>query len=134
MAIKKKTSFNQLMAEWDNIKKDLKEAYIFDDEMGGGEGMPPQEGGDMGMEMPQGDMAMQQQPQGNGEGESEEEKSLHAQQVIQHEPIIMKMREIALEGIQKYSDQPTNFIYEFFKKVFLDADRVLTDGGGKKGN
>lgn len=132
MAIKKKTSFNQLMAEWDNIKKDLKEAYIFDDEMGGGEGMPPQEGGDMGMEMPQGDMAMQQQPQGNGEGESEEEKALHMQQVAQHEPIIMKMREIALEGLQKYADQPFSPLYTFFRDAFLDTDKVLTDGSSKK--
>ena len=130
MAIKKKTSFNQLMAEWDTIKKDLKEAYIFDDDMGGGEGMPPQEGEGMGM--PQDGMGMQQQPQGNSEGDSEEEKALHMQQVAQHEPIIMKMREIALEGLQKYADQPFSPLYTFFRDAFLDTDKVLTDGSNKK--
>lgn len=118
MATKKKT-FSQLMNELDGVKKALKEAYIFDDEdMGMGE-MPPQEG------MPQGG-------QGEGEGESDEEKAMHAQQIAQHEPIIMKMREIALQGLQKYSDQPLSVLYEFFKKVWMEADKVLTDAGGKK--
>ena len=61
-------------------------------------------------------------------GESEEEKAIQAQQVIRHEPIIGKIREVAIEGLKKYSDDPTNPAYEFFKKVFLDADKVITGG------
>ena len=105
------------------LKEQLSEAYIFDDGQGG---LPPQSAD--GMDMQQG-----MPPQGEGQaqpGESEEEKKMRMQSIIQHEPIIMKMREIALEGLQKYSDNPTSSLYEFFKKVFLDSDKVLTDGAG----
>ena len=61
------------------------------------------------------------------EGESEEEKEMEAQETIKHEPIIGKIREIAIEGLKKYADNPTSKIYEFFKKVFLESDKVLTD-------
>jgi hypothetical protein len=56
----------------------------------------------------------------------------HAQEVIEKEPIIAKIRETAIEGLKKYSDHPTSSLYEFFKKVFLESDKVLTDTGGKK--
>ena len=127
--MKRKTSFNSVLGELDSIKKQLKEAYIFDDEM---EGVPQgdeiQQDPSMGQEQP---IQAPQQPQ-EGAGESEEEKAMHAQQIAQHEPIIMKMREIALQGLQKYSEEPTNSLYEFFKSVFLDSDKVLTGAGGKK--
>ena len=67
-----------------------------------------------------------------GAMQSAEEQAMHAQEIIQHEPIIGKIRETAIEGLKKYSDHPTSEIYNFFKKVFLDADKVLTsDGKGK---
>ena len=75
------------------------------------------------------------QPHGNGgqeEVNSEEEVAMHAQEVIQHEPIIGKIRETAIEGLKKYSEHPTSSLYEFFKKVFLESDKVLTDTGAKK--
>ena len=58
--------------------------------------------------------------------------AMHAQEVIQHEPIIGKIRETAIEGLKKYADHPTSSLYEFFKKVFLESDKVLTDTGNKK--
>ena len=67
-----------------------------------------------------------------GDGESAEEVAMHAQDVIQHEPIIGKIRETAIEGLKKYADNPTSSLYEFFKKVFLESDKVLTDTGSKK--
>ena len=57
---------------------------------------------------------------------------MHAQEVIQHEPIIGKIRETAIEGLKKYADHPTSSLYEFFKKVFLESDKVLTDTNNKK--
>ena len=88
--------------------------------------------GHMNQEQP--DPALvQQNPQAMmGQGDSEEEIAMHAQEVIQHEPIIGKIRETAIEGLKKYSDHPTSSLYEFFKKVFLESDKVLTDTGGKK--
>ena len=87
-----------------------------------------------GMEPQGGEMQPQttQDQQMIGQGDSEEEVAMHAQEVIQHEPIIGKIRETAIEGLKKYADHPTSSLYEFFKKVFLESDKVLTDTGGKK--
>ena len=79
-------------------------------------------------------MNMQQQMGDEGQeggNESDEEKAVEAQETLQHEPIIGKIRETAIEGLKKYSDNPTSKIYEFFKKVFLESDKVLTDGASK---
>jgi hypothetical protein len=92
----------------------------------GDEAMGSEEGPDPRM--------VQQQPQQQqmmGQGDSEEEVAMHAQEVIQHEPIIGKIRETAIEGLKKYADHPTSSLYEFFKKVFLESDKVLTDTGSK---
>ena len=104
-----------LVEELNTIKGQLSEAYIFN----GDEGAP--------VEHPM----MQQQPQMMDKGGSEEEIAMHAQEVIQHEPIIGKIRETAIEGLKKYADHPTSSLYEFFKKVFLESDKVLTDTGSK---
>lgn len=111
----KKTDFKNIMEELGEIKMQLTEDFMFNE-------AEPQyaEGGE---NMPQGE-----QPQ---QGESEEEKAMHAQEVVQHEPIIAKIRETAIEGLKKYSQNPTSSIYGFFKKVFLESDKVLTDDGGK---
>lgn len=124
--------FKVIMEELKVLKKQLNEDYFADGGegdgmMNGGEDMAPQEGGEV-------DPRLVQQPQQQqmGQGESEEEAAMHAQEIIQHEPIIGKIREIAIEGLKKYADHPTSEIYNFFKKVFLDADKVLTDGGKGK--
>ena len=108
------------MQELSNYMKRLNEGIVFDDaapEMGA-EGEVPgvSSGNDMHSE--------------EG-GESEEEKAMHAQEIVRHEPIIAKIRETAIEGIKKYSDNPTSVLYTFFKKVFLDADKTLTGGDNK---
>ena len=120
----------EIMRDMRNTSKYLSEAYIFDDEedmreapMGDEEGYYDEE--EYGE--PQG---MERQSQGEG-GNSDEEKAMHAQEIMRHEPIIGKIRETAIEGLKKYSDDPTSEIYEFFKKVFLDADKVLVNVGGK---
>ena len=106
----------------------LKEAYIFDDE-------EPNES-DMEYSTPNAfqhsSMRDDRQKQGGEQMRSAEEEDMHAQEVIQHEPIIGKIREIAIEGLRKYADHPTSSIYEFMKKVFLEADKVLSDNDGKK--
>lgn len=113
-------NFKVIMEELKVLKKQLNEDYFAD----GGEDMVPQEGGEA-------DPRLVQQPQQQqmGQGESEEEAAMHAQEVIQHEPIIGKIRETAIEGLKKYADHPTSEIYAYFKSVFLDSDKLLT---GKK--
>ena len=116
-----KRSFNKLMEDLNRLRAQLSEDYIFN----GDEGM-------MGDEMESQEMPMERPHQAIGDGDSDEEIAMHAQEVIQHEPIIGKIRETAIEGLKKYSDHPTSSLYEFFKKVFLESDKVLTDTGSKK--
>lgn len=119
----------KLIEELNQLKGQLSERFIFNGEDGTmqdpHEAMAQQQ---MNTQM------MQQNPQMMmmGQGDSEEEIAMHAQEVIQHEPIIGKIRETAIEGLKKYADHPTSSLYEFFKKVFLESDKVLTDTGGKK--
>ena len=126
----KDKKFKTILEELNYLKTQLSEDYIFGDDEGAMEDpnamgqMPPQEGLDPTM--------VQQPQQMMGQGDSEEEIAMHAQEVIQHEPIIGKIRETAIEGLKKYADHPTSSLYEFFKKVFLESDKVLTDTGNKK--
>lgn len=111
------TTFKQLIREFQELDRQLSDSNMFGDEA-----------------MPMGDeeMAYADEPRHDvPEGESEEEKAMHASEVIKHEPIIGKIRETAIEGLRKYADNPTSPIYEFMKKVFLEADKVLTDTGKK---
>lgn len=129
-----KKDFKNILNELKSLKAQLTEDYIFNGEDGmmddGGMG---QEMGMEGGEQPDPRMVQQQpQQQMMGQGDSEEEIAMHAQEVIQHEPIIGKIRETAIEGLKKYADHPTSSLYEFFKKVFLESDKVLTDTGNKK--
>ena len=129
-----KKDFKNILNELKSLKTQLTEDYIFNGEDGmmddGGMG---QEMGMEGGEQPDPRMVQQQpQQQMMGQGDSEEEIAMHAQEVIQHEPIIGKIRETAIEGLKKYADHPTSSLYEFFKKVFLESDKVLTDTGNKK--
>jgi hypothetical protein len=122
---------NELLEDLKKTSKYLKEDYIFNDGEApmepGMEGEAPQEPG-----APVADPTVpQQQAQAAQQGDNAEEQAMHAQEVIKHEPIIGKIRETAIEGLKKYSDNPTSKLYEFFKKVFLESDKVLTDTGSK---
>lgn len=127
-------NFKNVLEELKSLKAQLTEDYIFNGEDGmmddgmGGE-MSPEMGAE---QQPDPSMVRPQQQQMMGQGDSEEEIAMHAQEVIQHEPIIGKIRETAIEGLKKYADHPTSSLYEFFKKVFLESDKVLTDIGNKK--
>ncbi len=127
-----KRNFRTMLNELKNLREQLSEDYIFN----GDEGMIDNEmDAGIGDEEDQVDPRMVQQQRNSsaiGQGDSEEEVAMHAQEVIQHEPIIGKIRETAIEGLKKYADHPTSSLYEFFKKVFLESDKVLTDTGGKK--
>lgn len=123
-------NFKTVLNELKSLKAQLTEDYIFNGEDGV---MDDGMGQEMGMEQQPDPQIVQQQPQQMmGQGDSEEEIAMHAQEVIQHEPIIGKIRETAIEGLKKYADHPTSSLYEFFKKVFLESDKVLTDTGNKK--
>ena len=124
----KDKDIKNIVEELKALKAQLSEDYLFN----GDDGVM-EDPNAMGQQMPPQDPTMMQQPQQMmGQGDSEEEIAMHAQEVIKHEPIIGKIRETAIEGLKKYSDNPTSKLYEFFKKVFLESDKVLTDTGNKK--
>ena len=127
-------NFKNVLDELKSLKAQLTEDYIFNGEDGMmDDGMGAEMSPEMGAEQqPDPSMVQPQQQQMMGQGDSEEEIAMHAQEVIQHEPIIGKIRETAIEGLKKYADHPTSSLYEFFKKVFLESDKVLTDTGNKK--
>jgi len=129
-----KKNFKNVLEELKTLKKQLSEDYIFNGDEGAmDDGMGMEMSPEMGEEQqPDPSMVQPQQQQMMGQGDSEEEIAMHAQEVIQHEPIIGKIRETAIEGLKKYADHPTSSLYEFFKKVFLESDKVLTDTGNKK--
>lgn len=128
-----KKDIKTLVEELNNLKTQLSESFIFEDWQGQ-MGQQPQTGmqGQIHSEQPDPSLVQPQQQMMMGQGDSEEEIAMHAQEVIQHEPIIGKIRETAIEGLKKYADHPTSSLYEFFKKVFLESDKVLTDTGGKR--
>lgn len=115
------TYLDRFINDLDKASRYLTEDYMFDGD------------GDDDMEYYQDDMQGQipNRDSQNGD-ENVEQKAMHAKEVIQHEPIIQKIRETAIEGLRKYSEDPTSSIYEFFKKVFLESDKVLTDDGSSK--
>ena len=127
-------NFKNVLEELKSLKAQLTEDYIFNGEDGMmDDGMGAEMSPEMGAEQQlDPSMVQPQQQQMMGQGDSEEEIAMHAQEVIQHEPIIGKIRETAIEGLKKYADHPTSSLYEFFKKVFLESDKVLTDTGNKK--
>lgn len=127
-------NFKNVLEELKSLKAQLTEDYIFNGEDGMmDDGMGAEMSPEMGAEQQlDPSMVQPQQQQTMGQGDSEEEIAMHAQEVIQHEPIIGKIRETAIEGLKKYADHPTSSLYEFFKKVFLESDKVLTDTGNKK--
>ena len=127
-----KKDFKKLLEELKTVRGQLSEAYIFNDKDAyADEEGEMYQGGDEQIE--QEEPMQQEAPQEQvGDGESAEEVAMHAQDVIQHEPIIGKIRETAIEGLKKYADNPTSSLYEFFKKVFLESDKVLTDTSSKK--
>ena len=127
----------KLIEELNKLRGQLSEKFIFEGLPGENPMMQQNQmvhpGGEMQQEQPDPALVQpHQQQMMMGQGDSEEEIAMHAQEVIQHEPIIGKIRETAIEGLKKYSDHPTSSLYEFFKKVFLESDKVLTDTGNKR--
>ena len=131
-----KNFVNSLLRDLKNTSRYLTEDYIFNgrEEGPGGPDMEGEYGPEGEVEMhhaPADPTVPQEQPQAAQQGDNAEAQAMHAQEVIKHEPIIGKIRETAIEGLKKYSDNPTSKLYEFFKKVFLESDKVLTDTGSK---
>ena len=120
--MKRKNSYiHKVLDDLNNTMRYLNEDYIFNE----GDEDQMMDGMEMGQDFQQQGNHMQQQD----DGDNAEQKAMHVHEIIQHEPIIQKIRQTAIDGLRKYAEDPTSSIYEFFKKVFLESDKVLTDDG-----
>ena len=117
---KKKKNFKEVLNEMKQVAESMKsfnEAYIFDDEE---PGMGPQ---------PEPQVPMQGE---TGVDDKKMQGIVNAQTILQQEPIIGKIRDIAIEGLKKYADNPLSEKYKFFKSVYLDSDKLFTNSEGGK--
>ena len=131
-----KKDFKNILNELKSLKAQLTEDYIFngedgmmDDGMGQEMGMEQQQMQAQGQDEVNPALVQPKQSQQMGNGDSEEEIAMHAQEIIQHEPIVGKIRETAIEGLKKYAGHPTSDLYAYFKDVFLSSDKLLTGKG-----
>ena len=132
-----KKDFKNILNELKSLKTQLTEDYIFNGEdgmmddggMGQEMGMEQQQMQAQGQDEVNPALVQPKQSQQMGNGDSEEEIAMHAQEIIQHEPIVGKIRETAIEGLKKYADHPTSDLYAYFKDVFLSSDKLLTGKG-----
>lgn len=92
--------------EMSRISKLLKEAYVYDEE---------------DREMPRG-----YEDEMGGEAPMEDEEDMEA---YNHETddIIDKIRMLALDGIQKYSEDVDNEMYVTYKKIWMMCDKCLSE-------
>lgn len=126
-----KKDFKNILNELKSLKAQLTEDYIFNGEDGMMDdgGMGQQQMQAQGQDEVNPALVQPKQSQQMGNGDSEEEIAMHAQEIIQHEPIVGKIRETAIEGLKKYADHPTSDLYAYFKDVFLSSDKLLTGKG-----
>ena len=96
----KKNNINNTIKEIESISKLLKEAYIFD----GDEGEMPME------ETMESDAPEEELMEGGNTDE-----------------IVDQIRQLALDGIQKYADDVDNEMYQLFKKVWMMCDKCLSE-------
>lgn len=45
---------------------------------------------------------------------------------------INSIRKLALRGIESYADDVTNPIYDFYKKIWVECDKLITDAAKKQ--
>ena len=112
--------FARLLRGLEKASKNLYEAYMPEDEMYGDEGYDDEYGayGDEegldGEEFSQGRQMGQQTKDGGVDRSKQDER-------------IVKVREIALQGLQDYAEDITNPLYLFWKKIWLETDKMCND-------
>ena len=100
-------NFNKTMRELNSLSKILKEAYVFDE---------------ADNEMPREGM------QGEEDGEMYDNEEMESEMQDGHtNDIIDKIRMLALDGIQKYSEDVDNEWYITFKKIWMMCDKCLSE-------
>lgn len=115
--MKKITS--NLANELNHYKKLLKESYVFDNN-------DPSE--------------YEEQPYFEDDENDYDERPMRNQEETEENvplemddnEVVNKIRSLALKGIQKYSEEVTSPLYEFFKKIWAECDKLITDAAKKQ--
>lgn len=115
----RKNNVNEIINEINRTIRLMTEGYMGDEEVD----MEPAINPEMEAPNPQGEMP--QQPQQPQEGE-EETTNLAAK-----DERIVQMRELALQGLQDFADDVENPFYDFYKKVWLETDKMCSHKEGE---
>ena len=99
----------------------MNEAYMMDDE----DAISPEAVEPEMEDMPQDEMPMQQQQQQPQQQGEENTTNLAAK-----DERIIQMRELALQGLQDFADDVENPFYDFYKKVWLETDKMCSHKEG----
>ena len=110
---KNKTSFiENTLKDLHAASKRLKEAYVFDDE---------QEYPDEEM------MAAGEQQADPRMMQKQVDPEATDQDLSQQDDRIARIREVALDGLQEYSEDVDSEMYQFYKKVWLMCDKAVSE-------
>lgn len=94
--------------DYNKLVKTLKESYVFDDEAVSD---VPTENDIPSETEPMDNTEMAQEP-------TQDDASMDR---------VAQIRKVAIDGIQEYADDINNPLYEFYKKIFNECDKVMTD-------
>ena len=99
------------------------ESVIFseDDEEMGSQSL----GGEMPTDMGQPEPQMPQADKGMGDGSNDMSSIGEMMPDIQNK--VNTIRRMALEGVTKLADKPLSPEYDFFKKIFMDCDKLFVN-------
>lgn len=99
----KRNFVDKFTRDLNEFSKIINEAYIYDEE---GEYAPEEHGG------------------GYDEFEGDE---MGGNDLSQHDDNIAKIREISLNGLQKYANDVDSEMYQFYKKIWLMCDKAVSE-------
>lgn len=99
---------NSIKEDYQRLVKMLNESYVFDSEAV--DDVPTDENVPSETE-PTDNPEMMQEP-------TQEDASMDR---------VAQIRKVAIDGIQEYADDINNPLYEFYKRIFNECDKVMTD-------
>lgn len=106
----KKNIIEQLKEDYTKLSKVITEGYVFDGEAV--DDVPTEQDVPMDSETPM------DNPEIGMEEPSQDDASMDR---------VAQIRKVAIDGIQEYADDINNPLYEFYKRIFNECDKVMTD-------
>ena len=108
-----------------NESMSFADEYDDDDFEYGQDGEPQDAPAPEGMEQPQ--PHQQEVPGPQGAQPQQQEEAPKDENISKYDERITKIREACLDGLKQYQHNVDSEIYQFFKKVFLLADKAVSE-------